>query len=337
MNPIVSVIVPCYNEEGTIGLLLDAISQQSFPLQDIEVVIADGLSTDNTRGVIEKFSQAHPELKIQVVDNAKRVIPAAINIALDHAQGKVVIRLDAHSIPHRNYIQRCLEVLDETGAANVGGVWVIKPATNTWIAHAIARAASHPFGAGDARYRFGGTAGEVETVPFGAFQREWMDRVGGFDETLLTNEDYEYNHRIKQSGGLIWYDPSIQSVYFARDNLRSLMQQYLRYGYWKAVMLSRNPASIRWRQALPALFVLGTLILVLLGIWFPWGRLFLAGYLGTYLLVTIIAGTIEAVRNKDYGLVLGFPLALWTMHFSWGSAFLWSVFRNLIRRQRGKR
>jgi succinoglycan biosynthesis protein ExoA len=337
MNPVVSVIVPCFNEEATIGLLLDAIAQQSLPLQDIEVILADGLSTDGTREVIEEFSQAHPELKIQVVDNTKRIIPAAINIALDHARGKVVVRLDAHSIPQRNYIQRCLEVLDETGAANVGGVWVIEPATNTWLARAIAEAASNPLGAGDARYRFGGASGEVDTVPFGAFQREWMDRVGRFDETLLTNEDYEYNYRIKQSGGLVWYDPSIRSVYFARDNLRSLMQQYLRYGYWKAVMVSRNPASIRWRQALPALFVLGTLVLGLLGIWFSWSRLVLAGYLGIYLLVSIIAGTIEAVHNKDFGLVLGFPLALWTMHFSWGGAFLWSIFRNLIRRRSGKR
>ena len=337
MPPAVSVIVPCYNEEATIGFLLDAILQQSFPLDGIEVVIADGLSTDGTREVIDHFSRAHPNLNIRVVDNVKRIIPSAINTALEHARGDVIIRLDAHSIPHTNYIQRCIEVLEETGAANVGGAWEIKPATDTWAARSIAAAASHPLGAGDARYRFGGAVGEVETVPFGAFQRSWVEQVGRFDETLLTNEDYEYNYRLRQSGGMIWYDPSIRSIYFSRANLHSLMQQYLRYGYWKAIMLSRNPASLRWRQALPVLFILGILVLGLLAIWLPWSRLFLGLYLGIYLLVTIMVGLIEAIRHKDPGLVLGFPLALWTMHFSWGGAFLWALIKDLFRRRSGER
>jgi succinoglycan biosynthesis protein ExoA len=337
MRPIVSVIVPCYNEEHTIGLLLDAILQQSFPLDDLEVIIADGLSTDGTREVIKRFSRNHPTLNIRIVDNIKRIIPSAINVALDHAQGEVIIRLDAHSIPNTNYIRRCLEVLEERGAANVGGVWEIKPAADKWTARAIAVAASHPLGAGDARYRFGGEEGEVETVPFGAFRKTWIDRVGRFDETLLTNEDYEYNYRIKQSGGLVWYDPSIRSIYFARSDLRSLAKQYLRYGYWKAVMLSRNPASLRWRQAIPVVFVLGILVFGVLAIWFSWSRISLGAYLGIYLVVTIIAGTIEAIRNKDLSLVLGFPLALWTMHLSWGTAFLWAVFTKLIWRRSGKR
>jgi succinoglycan biosynthesis protein ExoA len=337
MSPIVSVIVPCYNEEHTIGLLLDAILKQSFPLDDLEVIVADGLSTDGTREVIHRFSRNHPELNIRIVDNIRRIIPSAINVAMDHAQGEVMIRLDAHSIPNNNYIRRCLEVLEERGAANVGGVWEIKPASDKWIARAIAIAASHPLGAGDARYRFGGEAGEVETVPFGAFRKAWVDRVGKFDETLLTNEDYEYNYRIKRSGGLIWYDPSIRSIYFARGNLRSLAKQYLRYGYWKAIMLSRNPSSLRWRQAIPVVFVSGILGFGLLAIWFSWSRIVLGAYLGVYLAVTFITGTVEAIRNKDLGLVLGFPLALWTMHLSWGIAFLWAVLTKLIWRRSGKR
>jgi succinoglycan biosynthesis protein ExoA len=337
MKPIVSVIVPCYNEEKTIGLLLDAILQQSYPIEDIQVIIADGQSTDGTRQVIKKFSLDNPNLDVQIVDNPKRIIPSGLNVALDHAQGKVIVRLDAHSIPHIDYIKRCLQVLQDTGAANVGGVWEIRSAADIWIARAIAKAASNPLGAGDARYRFGGIAGEVETVPFGAFQKVWMERVGRFDETLLTNEDYEYNYRIRQSGGVIWYDPSIKSIYFARRDLISLAKQYLRYGYWKAVMLSRNPASLRWRQAVPVLFVLGILIIGLLAIWLPWVRILLAGYLGIYLVVTLIAGMIEAIWNKDLGLLLGFPLALWTMHISWGSAFLWAVFTKLLWRRSGTR
>jgi succinoglycan biosynthesis protein ExoA len=337
VNPSVSIIVPCYNEERTIGNLLDAILRQSFPHNDVEVIIADGLSTDRTREVIEDFSNTHPSLKIRVVDNIKRIIPAAINTALNHAQGDVIIRLDAHSIPHTDYIDRCLEVLRDTGAANVGGIWEIKPESERWIAHAIAKAASNPLGAGDARYRFGGPAGEVETVPFGAFKKEWVERVGQFDETLLTNEDYEYNYRIRRSGGMIWFDPSIRSVYFARGTLGSLAKQYFRYGYWKAIMLSRNPTSLRWRQALPVLFVLGILILGILAIWFSLARFLFASYLSMYVMVTLIVGTIEAIRDKDPGLVIGFPLALWTMHLSWGIAFLWAVMTKWIWRRSGTR
>jgi succinoglycan biosynthesis protein ExoA len=301
------------------------------------VIIADGLSTDGTREIIEQFSVTHPNLSIRIVDNVKRIIPSAINVALDQAKGEVIIRLDAHSIPRADYIQKCLDVLEDTSAANVGGVWEIRPAANRWIARAIAKAASNPLGAGDARYRFGGVAGEVETVPFGAFKRAWMERVGRFDETLLTNEDYEYNFRIRQSGGMIWYDPSIRSIYFARSDLLSLTKQYLRYGYWKAIMLSRNPASLRWRQALPVMFTLGILVLGVLAMWFPWARFLLIGYLGIYLVVTLIAGMIETIRDKDPGLLLGFPLALWIMHLSWGSAFLWAIFTKIIWRRGGTR
>jgi succinoglycan biosynthesis protein ExoA len=337
MSPTVSVIVPCYNEEHTIGLLLDAILQQTFPIDKIEVIIADGISTDGTREIVKRFSLANPDLNVRVVDNIKRIIPSAINVALDCARGQVIIRLDAHSIPHPDYIERCLEVLEARGAANVGGIWEIRPAANNWVARAIAQAASNPLGAGDARYRFGGAAGEVDTVPFGAFRRNWIERVGKFDETLLTNEDYEYNFRIRQSGGTIWYDPSIRSIYFARGDYISLAKQYIRYGYWKAVMLSRNLESLRWRQAIPVLFILGILLLGCLSIWFEWSRLLFWGYLGVYLAITFIAGIVEAIRKKDIGLVIGFPLALWTMHISWGFAFLLAILTRVIWRRSGSK
>jgi glycosyltransferase involved in cell wall biosynthesis len=331
----VSIIVPCYNEEGTIGLLLDAIHKQSFLLHQIEVILADGLSTDGTRDVVANFQLTHPELRIKVVDNPKRIIPAAINIALEHVQGEVVIRLDAHSIPHKTYVERCVTILEHSQAANVGGVWEIEPGKTTWIGRGIARAASHPLGAGDARYRFGGEVGEVETVPFGAFRKEWLDRIGEFDENLLTNEDYEYNHRIRQAGGKIWFDPSIRCVYFARGDLTSLAKQYMRYGYWKAVMLIQNPLSLRWRQALPVLFVLGIIFLTLLSIWISPARIGLAIYIGLYCAITAAVGVVQSIRFKDPGLMLGFPLALWVMHLSWGGAFLYAILTHWIWRSRG--
>jgi len=184
-------------------LLLEAIRRQTYQLNEIEVIIADGMSDDGTRDAIQDYASQHPELSIRLIDNPQRIIPAALNVALKAAKGNVIIRLDAHSAPKPDYVERCLAVLEETDAANVGGVWEIQPGAETWIARAIAAAASHPLGAGDARYRISGHPGPVDTVPFGAFRKDWLERVGPFNEDLLTNEDYEYNARIRKAGGVV--------------------------------------------------------------------------------------------------------------------------------------
>jgi len=329
------MIVPCYNEQDRISLLLEAIRVQKYPLDEIEVVIADGMSMDGTRGVIHNFSTQHPELNVRLIYNPQRIIPAALNVAIKAAEGDVIIRLDAHSAPRPDYVERCLAVLEETGAVNVGGVWEIQPGAETWMARAIAAAASHPLGAGDARYRISGEPGPVDTVPFGAFRSEWLEKVGPFNEELLTNEDYEYNVRIRKAGGVVWFDPSIRSIYFARPDLRSLTHQYWRYGYWKVRMLQRFPGTLRWRQALPPIFVLSTVILAALAFFFPLSGLLLTVQLGAYLLITTFAGLLESIRRKDMGLILGFPPAIWTMHFSWGAGFLWSVLKGGLRGRNG--
>jgi glycosyltransferase involved in cell wall biosynthesis len=327
VNPRVSLIVPCYNEQAGISLLLEAIRVQKYLLDELEVVIADGISTDGTREAIQDYASQHPELNIRLIDNPQRIIPAALNVAIEAAEGHVIIRLDAHSAPKPDYVDRCLDALEETGAANVGGVWEIQPGAETWTARAIAAAASHPLGAGDARYRISGEPGPVDTVPFGAFRREWLEKVGPFNEELLTNEDYEYNVRIRKAGGVVWFDPSIRSIYFARPDLRSLARQYWRYGFWKVRMLRLYPGTLRWRQALPPIFVLSTVILAALALPFLLARLLLAVQLGAYLLITTCASVMESIRRKDMELILGFPPAIWTMHFSWGAGFLWSVLK----------
>jgi glycosyltransferase involved in cell wall biosynthesis len=330
-----SIIIPSYNEQRTIGMLLEAILNQSFPVDDLEVVIADGISTDGTRKVIDTFRHENQELSITLVDNPKRIIPAGLNVALERATGDFIIRLDAHSIPEPNYVALCIEAIDKTGAANVGGAWEIMPSGDGWIARSIAIAASHQLGAGDARYRYKGDAGEVHTVPFGSFQRTWIEKVGAFNESLLSNEDYEYNYRLRMAGGKIWFDPAIKSIYFARKDLGQLMVQYLRYGYWKAMMLAQNPKSLRWRQALPAGFVLGLIALSVLALVLPSSRILLAAYLGVYAGITIGFGMVEAVRNRDLAILLGFPLALWTMHLAWGIAFFGGIIGWILGRLRG--
>ena len=268
--PLVSVIIPCYNEQATIRLLLDAIYRQTFSSAEIEVIIADGLSTDQTRAEVARFQAEHSDMPVTVVDNARRNIPAALNSALAGARGEYVVRLDAHSVPAPDYIERCVEALAAGQGENVGGVWEVRPRGSGLVQRAIAVAASHPFGVGDALYRYTTQAGYVDTVPFGAFRRDVFTKFGTFDESLLTNEDYEFNARLRQQGGRVWLDPRIRSTYFARGSFKALAQQYWRYGFWKWRMLRRYPQTLRWRQALPPLFVLGLLFGTLLGLfWQP--------------------------------------------------------------------
>ncbi|MCX7608581.1 MAG: glycosyltransferase, partial [Anaerolineales bacterium] len=148
--PLVSIIIPCYNEEKTIRSLLEAIYRQTYPLEHLEVIIADGLSTDATRQVIGDFARTHSKLSLTVVDNPKRHIPAALNAALRQSKGEVIVRLDAHSMPYPDYVERCVAALEANLGENVGGVWEIRPGASTWIGHAIAAAAAHPLGVGDA-------------------------------------------------------------------------------------------------------------------------------------------------------------------------------------------
>jgi len=316
--------VPCFNEQRTIRSLLDSVYHQSYPREKLEVIVADGLSTDQTRQEIEGFKKDNKDLEIRVIDNPKRSIPSGLNQALAAADGEYIVRLDAHSIPATDYITRSVTALKSGLGDNVGGLWEIKPGSDTWQGRSIARAAAHPLGAGDARYRVGGKAQEVDTVPFGAFQLSLINRIGNFDETLLTNEDYEFNYRIRQAGGKIWFDPDIKSVYIARQNLEELARQYWRYGYWKVRMLKRFPESFRWRQ-LAGLFVISIPVLALLGIWLNWARWLLLFEVAAYLLALLLVGLQLAARYRDVSLLWGVPLAIATMHFSWGTAFIWSM------------
>jgi glycosyltransferase involved in cell wall biosynthesis len=326
----VSVIVPCFNEEKTIGLLLDAICRQSHPQSEIEVIISDGISTDRTREKIKEFSEAHPGLSVKIVDNPERNIPSGLNHAIKAAEGEIIVRLDAHSVPDDDYISHCVASLNAGKGENVGGVWEIQPSEGGWIANSIAAAASHPLGVGDAKYRYGKVAGFVDTVPFGSFLADIFEKVGLFNEDLLTNEDYEFNTRIRQQGGRIWFDPRIKSVYFARSNYKALAQQYWRYGFWKWRMLQSYPNTLRWRQALPPLFALGLLILLFLSPWFSISFYILLFTLLFYCSSLFLSTVPLALRRKDLRYIFGISFAIVIMHMSWGFGFLWSMVKSLF-------
>lgn len=331
MLPKVSIIVPCYNEQSTIRLLLEALGEQTYPRAEMEVIVADGLSTDGTRHAIAAFQRDVPDLRVRVVENSKRSIPSALNRAIEASRGEIIVRMDGHSKPYPDYVANCITAHQAGRGDNVGGVWEIHPGAETWIAKSIAVAAAHPLGVGDALYRHAKQAAEVDTVPFGSFRRALIERVGFFDESLLTNEDYEFNARVRKSGGKIWLDPSIRSVYFARSTLLELIRQYWRYGFWKWRMLRRYPDTLRWRQALPPLFVLSLVALLLLSVFIPFAGILLAAELLLYFSIMILAGFHAALRRQSAYLTVGLPLAIFTMHLAWGSGFLWSMLTSSVQ------
>jgi succinoglycan biosynthesis protein ExoA len=324
MPPFVSIIVPCYNEETTIRHLLDSVLAQTYPRAQMELIVSDGMSTDGTRDVITAFQKEYADLAVRVVENSARTIPSGLNQAIRESGGEIIVRLDAHSMPIPEYVERCVAAHESGKGDNVGGVWEIHAGADTWIAKSISFAAAHPLGVGDAMYRLNAKAGAVDTVPFGSFRRVLIDKIGAFDETLLTNEDYEFNTRVRESGGTVWLDPSIRSIYFSRGTLGKLAGQYWRYGFWKFKMLKRYPHTLRWRQALPPVFVLSLFILIVLSLFMGFARYVLAAQLFVYFFALGLAGLKLAIEKKTASLLLGLPLAISTMHITWGAGFLWS-------------
>jgi len=331
--PKVSVVVPCYNEQSTIRLLLSALREQTYPRAEMEVVVADGMSSDRTRDAITAFQKDFPDLDVRVVDNSLRNIPSGVNRAIEASLGGIIVRLDAHSKPYPDYVEKCVVAHEENRGDNVGGIWEIHPGIDSWMANSIAVAASNPLGVGDAMYRHATHAAEVDTVPFGSFRRELIDRIGFFNESLLTNEDYEFNVRVKKAGGKIWLDPSIRSIYFARPTLLELARQYWRYGYWKYCMLRRYPDTLKWRQALPPLFVLSLISLLLVSIFLPILMFVLVGELFVYFSIMLIAGLYTAFRQRKPYLTLGLVLTIPVMHITWGGGFLWSILTTLSNKK----
>lgn len=325
--PEVSIIIPCLNEEKTISKLLESILHQTFPVERMEVVIADGMSDDQTRARIEQFQQAHSEMSIRVCDNPDRKIPVGLNIAIRAARAPILTRMDAHTLPALDYVEKSVVGLKAGLGANVGGVIDVKPSENTWIARSISIATAHPLGVGDAKYRWTTKAGTADTVAFGTYYKKTVESIGYYNETLLVNEDYEFNARLRASGGKVWIDPAIRAVYYSRSTFGALARQYFTYGFWKFKMLRKNPGTLRLRQALPPLFVFGVLMLLLLAVFNSLARTLLLAGLGAYLVILTCASLKVAILQKDATLVVGVISAIMSMHFSWGAGFWWSILK----------
>ena len=321
----VSVIIPCYNEERFIGNALEQLAHQ-FELDRYEIIVVDGLSDDNSRAVIEDFKRRRPDVSVSLVENPARNIPTALNLGIAAAKGSVIARMDAHAAPSDGYIRRCVEVLRTGEAGVVGMPCMVRAGADTAMAQGIAAAVSHPFGIGDAKYRLGSSGPPqeaVDTVAFACFRKSVWKELGGYNESLHTNEDYDFNYRVRRSGRDVILDRGGHCDYFARTTLKALASQYLRYGGWKAEMIRLHPRSIKLRHLVAPLFVASLVILATAGIfWKPAWWLLLAEII-TYLICATVAG-LQAAKKSSGGLrmVLLMPLIFATIHLSWGSSFL---------------
>lgn len=325
----VSVVIPCYNEERFIGKALESLTGQ-YDAARYEIIVVDGMSEDGTREAVTAFAAAHPEINVRVFDNPQRSIPAALNIGIRHARGEVIARMDAHSAPAENYVRRCVELLREGSGAAVAGMSLsIRPGAETRTARAVALAVAHPFGIGDAKYRTvqgGASAQVVDTVPFGSFRKSTWEEVGGFNEELLTNEDYEFYYRIRQHGGRILMDESGACSYFARATFKDLARQYARYGGWKARMIKMHPRSIKLRQMVAPAFVAALGTLGALGVWWtPAHWLLLGAVVAPYAVLSLLFASKLARRAGELSLLPLLSLAFLVIHTTWGASFLYGL------------
>ncbi len=303
-TPTVTIVMPAAGAGLHVGDALDAIEAQDYPnVTEVIVAAAD-----------EETANAATRPAVTIVRSPTGRTATGLNLAIAASHGEVIVRVDAHALIPPNYVSRAVRVLEETGAANVGGMQV--PIGNRFWDRAIAAAMSSPAGSGDARYRIGGRAGPVDTVYLGTFRRDTLVALGGFDETFVRHQDFELNERIRRSGGVVWFDPSLRVSYTPRDSLRSLANQYFEYGRWKRAFARTHPRSLRPRQLAPPTLVVAMLVAVLLSLAWPVFRWVPLTYVGTLCLAAI------ASTPKVGVAALGVPLALATMHFAWGLGFL---------------
>jgi succinoglycan biosynthesis protein ExoA len=317
-NPFVSVLMPVRNEAAFIRRSVGAVLAQEYPRDRMEVIVAEGLSADGTRDIIESLQREHPNLIL--IDNPEKIVATGLNAALRLAKGEIIIRVDGHCEIASDYVRCCVSHLTDDNIDGVGGP--LETVGETYTAEAIAAAMSSIFGVGGSAFRIGvKEARLVDTVAFPAYKRETIRRAGDFDEELVRNQDDEYNYRVRKLGGRIRLAPEIQSRYYSRASLPKLWNQYFQYGYWKVRVLQKHPRQMQPRQFVPPLFVMGLSLLLLTAPFFTASRFLLAAGVLAYAILTL-AASVSSARKTHWRLLPLLPIAFTIIHFAYGSGVL---------------
>lgn len=319
-----SVICPIYNEERYIGACIESIIAQDFPKEDLEVIFADGMSSDRTREIVTEYADRFPWIRL--IDNPQRIVPPALNKAIKASHGDIIMRLDAHASYPVNYFSALVEALKATGADNVGGVCITLPANESATAQAIAAVLSSRFGMGNSSFRVGANRRcEVDTVPFGCWHRKLFSQIGYFDEDLIRNQDDEFNGRIRKSGGRIILCPDVEIEYFGRDSIGKLAKMFFQYGLFKPLVNQKlgSPATIR--QFFPVALILGLIFGAFISIyWHVFTWFYFLG-ISIYIIMSIVSsiksgGSIKKILIQS----ICYPI----VHLSYGWGYLiglWNV------------
>jgi glycosyltransferase involved in cell wall biosynthesis len=313
----VSVVIPCRNEREHVEDCVRSVLTQEPVDGGFEVIISDGMSDDGTREIISRL--AKESSLVRLVDNPCKITPSAMNAGILSARGQYIAIMGAHNRYAADYLKEGLNVLQETGADNVGGAMICD--SECFIQRAIAAAHHSFFSVGRALWHDPNYEGPADTVFGGIYRREIFDRIGLFDEELVRNQDDELNLRLLRAGGKIWQSPRVKSWYKPRSSLRGLLKQQLQYGYWKVRVIQKHRLPASLRHVVPASFVLLIVLLPLVAIgWHP------------YLLCSLTASLLAA-RSRDWKVFFLLPLVFGCYHFAYGYGFLQGVWNFIVMRR----
>ncbi len=318
--PPVSVVMPVLNEERHLEEAVGRVLEQDYP-GNLEVVLAIGPSKDRTQEIADKL--AEKDHRISIVPNPTGKTPAALNVGIAHAKHDILVRVDGHGALTDGYITRAVEVLEESGADNVGGVMAAEGRTPTEMA--VACAYRSRLGLGASTFHQGGKPGPADTVYLGVFRRAALERVGGFDETMHRAQDWELNYRIRKTGGLIWFSPDLSVTYRPRSSLSAVAKQFFHTGQWRREVIRRHPETASKRYLAPPVAVIALAVGTILGIiglatgisWLDLGFLAPVGYA-----VLLLFGSAVEGRYLPWKALAWLPMVCATMHVSWGLGFL---------------
>jgi succinoglycan biosynthesis protein ExoA len=320
--PFVSVVVPVRNEAGFIAALVDAVMAQDYPADRFEVIVADGLSIDGTKEILDGLQARYPRLV--VVENPGRIVPTGLNLAVARARGEVIVRIDGHAVIAPDFLRQNVALLAEHPEAwSVGGP--IRHAARTTFGHAVAVAMSHPLGVGNALHRYPGYEGYTEGAQFPAIRRWVFDRIGAFDERLVRNQDDEFNYRIRSAGGKVYVSPRVRYSYFVRARVGQLLKQYFQYGFWRIPVIEKHGRPTTLRQMVPTLFYASCFGLALVGAW--WRSPVVAVALPLTYLGALLVAAVANIPRSGVRVSACLPLAIATMHagYGWGLGYgMWA-------------
>lgn len=327
-RPFVSVIMPIRNEADFIARSLGAVLAQDYPADRMEVLIADGMSTDGTRAIVQQLAAQHPHLQARLIDNPGKIVPTGFNAALAQACGDVIVRVDGHCEIAPDYVSRCVVRLFEDGVDGVGGP--IETIGTSPLSETIALAMSSGFGVGGSAFRtVKDRAMLVDTIAFPAYTRSAVEMAGPLDEELIRNQDDEYNYRLRKLGFKLLLAPDVRSKYYSRGSLRSLWRQYYQYGFYKVRVLQKHPRQMRLRQFVPPLFTASLIVGALLA---PVSKRIrsLCGLMLAVYCCANVAASWRVSRRAGWQHVRLLPAVFFILHFSYGLGFLRGLieFRN---------